>query len=267
MAANVTSEAIQYMTDFISLRQFDWDHTLSFLARNDPLRLLATASTLTHCTTFRLNKQPNLHESSSYLELHFMRAGSLGEAESRGQIFLHHRNSLNGLHDLHIHSLLGSLLLLSRLLSVEERVIDRSGNLDRANVQLCAGSNDMRLGHTAQGNLVNLVGSYPSQPLKAYTRDQQQSRSKLLKEHNALSSVASRQKNQDGSGSNGSTQLGSTGLMGLRSFDIEENGDALRHSVPLQGIRNESKLEIQKPLQTKRRSDTSQSELYLHLWR
>ena len=170
-----------------------------------------------------------------------MGAGSLGEAESRGKILLHHRNSLHRLHNLNIHSLLSGLLLLIRLLS-EERIIDRSGNLHGANVQLSAGGNDMRLRHTAEGNLVDLVGSYRSASLKVYTRDQQQSRSELLKEHNTLSSVASRQKNQDGSRSNGSTQLGSSGLTGLRSFDMEENGNALRHLIPLQGIRNHSKL-------------------------
>ena len=171
-----------------------------------------------------------------------MRAGTLGEAESRGKILLHHGNSLNGLHNLHIHSLLSGLLLLSRLLSVEERIIDRSGNLNRTNVQLCAGRNDLRLAHTAQRNLVKLVGSYLSPSLKAYTRDQQESRSKLLEEHDTLSSVAASEKNQDSSGSNGSTQLGSTGLRGLRSFNMEENRDALRHLIPLQGIRNKSKL-------------------------
>ena len=68
------------------------------------------------------------------------------------------------------------------------------------------------------------------------TRNKEHSRSELLEEHDALTSETSSKNDQDSSGGNGSTELGSVSLDGSRGLDGEELGNSLGHLLPLDKI-------------------------------
>ena len=133
---------------------------------------------------FNANKQcKSPQHSSMHLELHVMRTITSLEGESLVQVLLQHGNLLDALHQRSINSLLVGLALLRNdglpfihfaetyhillreeflgLLgrSLEISITYSLRNLDRGNVDLGGGGNDVALVYTAQRNLVDLVRS------------------------------------------------------------------------------------------------------------
>ena len=72
-------------------------------------------------------------------------------------------------------------------------------------LDLGGGGNDVGLVDTLEGDTVDLEGA----------RDEQQARLELLQENNALATVTTGQKDEDGTGNDGAAELGNTGVLAV----------------------------------------------------
>lgn len=111
------------------------------------------------------------------------------------------RNLLLGLRLLTGELGLGSLLLL------EELIASLLADLDTRDIDLGAGGNDVSLVDTLKRDTVDLVGA----------GDEEQAGGELLKEDNALATETAGEEDQDGTGSDGLTDLG--GLADLAGLE------------------------------------------------
>eukprot|EP01137_Pigoraptor_chileana_P009315 Opistho-2@57355 len=124
---------------------------------------------------------------------------------------------------------LASRLLLLVLLGPAEVVVgELLVHLDSADVNLGRGRNDKRLVHTAKGNTVDLEGAV----------DKEEAGRELLKEHDAASTEAAGEENEDRSGGDRRPELGRRDILAV--------GEGLRHVVSLveTGLADEDNLAL-----------------------
>jgi len=162
--------------------------------------------------------------SEIHSELHGMRSVVLGQRESGAEVLLDggvldvgEESGVNGL----LESLSGigggnlrrsigeELLRLGGLLSLglsEGSVVDL-GHIDTLQVNLGRGGESVVLLNASDGNTVELEG----------TGDGEKAGLELLKEDDSLSSESTREQDKDGAGRDGLSELGSAGLVSVRS--------------------------------------------------
>lgn len=121
-------------------------------------------------------------------------------------------------------SLLGQEFSLGRLLLLEQAIVKLLVKLDTGDIELGGGGNNKGLIDTLKRDTVGLVG----------TSDEEESRFELLQENNALSTETTSQKDQDGTGSDGLTELG-----GARDLAALHRALSLGKDVSLGGLGND----------------------------